>query len=85
MKRLAHVLLGLLLVFGLTLAAFVALNWAPDRPLDELKARWAPPPSQFVDIDGMSVHLRDQGGAMTPSPSCCCTAPPPACTPGKVG
>ena len=68
MKRLTHVLLGLLLVFGLTLAAFVALNWAPDRPLDELKARWAPPPSQFVDIDGMSVHLRDQGRRDDPEP-----------------
>ena len=68
MKRLARVLLGLLLVFGLTLAAFVALNWAPDRPLDELKARWAPPPSQFVDIDGMSVHLRDQGRRDDPEP-----------------
>ena len=68
MKRLAHVLLGLLLVSGLTLATFVALNWAPDRPLDELKARWAPPPSQFVDIDGMSVHLRDQGRRDDPEP-----------------
>ncbi|VEE14201.1 alpha/beta fold hydrolase [Ectopseudomonas mendocina] len=68
MKRLAHVMLGLLLVSGLTLAAFVALNWAPDRPLDELKARWAPPPSQFVDVGGMSVHLRDQGRRDDPEP-----------------
>lgn len=68
MKRLAHVLLGLLLVFGLTLAGFVALNWAPDRPLDELKARWAPPPSQFVELDGLSVHLRDQGRRDDPKP-----------------
>ncbi|HBZ95417.1 MAG TPA: alpha/beta hydrolase [Pseudomonas sp.] len=68
MKRLAHVLLGLLLVFGLTLAAFVALNWAPDRPVGELKARWAPPPSQFVDIAGMSVHLRDEGRRDDPEP-----------------
>ncbi|MFT0622591.1 alpha/beta fold hydrolase [Ectopseudomonas guguanensis] len=68
MKRLAQVLLGLLLVFGLTLAGFVALNWAPDRPLDKLKARWAPPPSQFVDIAGLSVHLRDQGWRDDPEP-----------------
>ena len=68
MKRLAHVLLGLLLVFGVTLAAFVALNWAPDRPVGELKARWAPPPSQFVDIAGMSVHLRDEGRRDDPEP-----------------
>ncbi|MBH3339838.1 alpha/beta hydrolase [Pseudomonas mendocina] len=68
MKRLAHVLLGLLLVFGLSLAGFVALNWAPDRPVGELKARWAPPPSQFVDIAGMSVHLRDEGRRDDPEP-----------------
>lgn len=68
MKRLAHVLLGLLLVFGLSLAGFVVLNWAPDRPVGELKARWAPPPSQFVDIAGMSVHLRDQGRRDDPEP-----------------
>lgn len=68
MKRLAHVLLGLVLVFGLTLVGFIALNWAPDRPLDELKARWAPAPSQFVDIGGMSVHLRDQGRRDDPEP-----------------
>ena len=68
MKRFARMLLGLLLVFGLTLAAFVTLSWAPDRPLDELTARWAPPPSQFVDLDGMSVHLRDQGRRDDPEP-----------------
>ena len=68
MKRLAHVLLGLLLVFGLSLAGFVVLNWAPDRPVGELKARWAPPPSQFVDIAGMSVHLRDEGRRDDPEP-----------------
>lgn len=68
MKRFARMLLGLLLVFGLTLAAFVTLSWAPDRPLDELTARWAPPPSQFVEIDGMSVHLRDQGRRDDPEP-----------------
>ena len=68
MKRLAHVLLGLVLVFGLTLAGFIALNWAPDRPLDELKARWAPAPSQFVELGGMSVHLRDQGRRDDPEP-----------------
>ena len=46
---------------GLVLAAFVAANWAPDRPLSELKARWAPPPSPFVYVQGMNVHLRDEG------------------------
>jgi hypothetical protein len=29
----------------------------PDRPVAELTARWAPPPSQFVPVDGMLIHL----------------------------
>ncbi|MDM0114626.1 alpha/beta hydrolase [Variovorax sp. J22R133] len=42
--------------------------WAPDRPVDTLKARWAPPPSQFVAIEGMDVHLRDEGPRDDPQP-----------------
>lgn len=40
---------------------FIVINRAPDRPVNELKARWAPPPSQFMPIAGMNVHLRDEG------------------------
>ena len=43
------------------LAALIALAWTPDRSVDSLRARWAPAPSTFVTIDGVSVHLRDQG------------------------
>lgn len=39
----------------------VALTWAPDRPVEALKARWAPWPSRFIEVEGMSVHLRDEG------------------------
>jgi pimeloyl-ACP methyl ester carboxylesterase len=37
------------------------LFWAPDRTVDELKTRWASAPSQFVHIDGISIHVRDEG------------------------
>lgn len=61
MTRLGRRLLSAaLLVLAAALAA-VALTLAPDRPVEDLAARWAPPPSQFVDIDGMRVHLRDVG------------------------
>ena len=51
-------LVGLLLM----LTAFaLALSRAPDRPVDTLVARWAPPPSDFVEIKGQLVHLRDEG------------------------
>jgi pimeloyl-ACP methyl ester carboxylesterase len=49
-------------------AALTAIYWAPDRPASELAVRWAPPPSQFIDIEGMSVHLRDEGPRDDPSP-----------------
>ncbi|MDX5337191.1 MAG: alpha/beta hydrolase [Marinobacter sp.] len=51
--------LGLLLVAGL--AAVLAVGWAPDRPVETLIDRWAPAPSVFISIDGMQVHVRDEG------------------------
>lgn len=55
-------LLGLLLLAGaLSLAAFRA----PDRSLESLVARWAPPPSDFMTLaDGQGeqlIHYRDEG------------------------
>ncbi len=52
---------GVFAVLVLAIAVFVAANWAPERTVAELKARWAPPPSTFLDLDGMKVHLRDEG------------------------
>lgn len=42
--------------------------WVPDRPLSTLTARWAPPPSTFIPLLGMQVHLRDQGRRDDPDP-----------------
>ena len=46
----------------------IAATWAPDVPVAELKARWAPPPSLFIDVNGMQVHLRDEGPRDDPVP-----------------
>jgi pimeloyl-ACP methyl ester carboxylesterase len=43
------------------LGGFTALYWAPDRPVSELAARWAPPPSQFLEVAGLNAHVRDEG------------------------
>ncbi len=48
-------MLAVLLLLGL------AGVWAPDKPVAALAARWAPPPSRFLTLDGMAVHLRDEG------------------------
>lgn len=39
----------------------IAASCAPDRPVAALRDRWAPPPSVFVAVTGMNVHLRDEG------------------------
>ena len=68
MAKWTKVLGGLLLVLGVLVGLGVVKAWAPDRDVDSLKARWAPPPSQFVGLMGMrgncSVSL---GGATPPS------------------
>ncbi len=59
---------GVVVVLALALAIFVAANWAPERTVAELAGRWAPPPSQFVDVAGLKVHVRDEGPRDDPSP-----------------
>jgi pimeloyl-ACP methyl ester carboxylesterase len=41
---------------------------APDRPVQTLVARWAPPPSDFIELQGQLVHLRDEGPRADPLP-----------------
>ena len=59
-----------LIIAGLAAALVIlgALVWTPDRPVAALKARWARPPSKFVPIDGLLVHVRDEGLADDPMP-----------------
>lgn len=58
------------LVGGLLIATALAvsLSRAPERPVESLVARWAPPPSQFVELGEQLVHLRDEGDAQDPLP-----------------
>ncbi len=63
-KSLLLVLSGALFFF----VAGVVAVWAPDKPLDELKTRWAQPPSRFIAVDGVSAHLRDEGPRDDPNP-----------------
>jgi pimeloyl-ACP methyl ester carboxylesterase len=36
-------------------------GYAPDKSLESLKGKYAPPPSQFILVDGIQVHYRDEG------------------------
>ncbi len=61
----------LLRAFGLLLlvsALALAVGRAPDRSVQSLVANWAQPPSDFVDVRGMVVHLRDEGPRDDPLP-----------------
>lgn len=58
-------IVGLLLIFS---ALALALSHAPDRSVESLIARWAPPPSDFLDVKGQLVHYRDQGPRDDPTP-----------------
>ncbi len=58
-------LAGILLMLT---ALAVALSRAPDRPVESLVARWAPPPSDFVEVKGQVTHIRDEGPRDDPVP-----------------
>ena len=52
--------MNILKIFGLAMGALlllivgsVAAVWAPDRSVEDLAARWAPTPSQFVMLEGL--------------------------------
>jgi hypothetical protein len=62
------VILCVALVPVLLIGIFVAVNWAPERSVAELQASLAPPSSVFVDVAGMTVHLRDEGPREDASP-----------------
>lgn len=64
MKRLSFVFAAT----ALLLSCFVIATWAPDRPVAELAVQWAPAPSRFIEVEGMQVHVRDEGVREDPSP-----------------
>ncbi|HPW30109.1 MAG TPA: alpha/beta hydrolase, partial [Rhodoferax sp.] len=62
-------ILGVLLLACLVFAvAGVLATWAPDRPVQQLAAKWATAPSQFLPVNGIQVHLRDEGPRDDPLP-----------------
>ena len=58
MKRVIFTIAALLLLVG---ALAMAIAYAPDRPVESLLVRWAPPPSAFMTVKGQRVHYRDEG------------------------
>ena len=62
-------ILGVILLACLVFAvAGVLATWAPDRSVQQLSVKWAAQPSQFLEVNGMQVHLRDEGPRDDPAP-----------------
>jgi pimeloyl-ACP methyl ester carboxylesterase len=57
-KQIVAIVIALFIVGS---GGFVVSNWQPDRPVEALVAKWAQPPSTFIDLMGLRVHLRDEG------------------------
>lgn len=68
MKYLFRLILVVVVVCVVFALAGVIATWAPDRSVDQLRARWAQAPSQFVSVNGLQVHLRDEGPRNDPTP-----------------
>jgi len=68
MSQLARILSAVVGLVALVLVASIATSWAPDQPVSELIARWAQPPSVFVDVAGFGAHVRDEGPRDDPAP-----------------
>jgi pimeloyl-ACP methyl ester carboxylesterase len=67
-QRSMKVLVVVLAAFLMLAIAWVGLNSEPDRTVEQLAPRWAQLPSQMVEVQGMQVHLRDQGPRDDPMP-----------------
>lgn len=52
------IVLGIIALFLLVVLILFGYG---DRSVGELKAKYANPPSQFISVDGMQVHYRDEG------------------------
>jgi pimeloyl-ACP methyl ester carboxylesterase len=68
MKTVWMSFLVVFILLALSIAVFIGANWAPERTVADLQARWAPPPSTFLDTAGMRIHLRDEGPKDDKSP-----------------
>jgi pimeloyl-ACP methyl ester carboxylesterase len=55
LKAVGYVALAVLAAFS------AAALYYRGTPAAELEAKWARPPSRFIDIDGVRVHYRDEG------------------------
>ncbi len=61
-----RVLKGLLIAIPLLLLIVFLLFGYRDIPIETLTAKYGPPPSSFINVEGMNVHYRDEGKGSIP-------------------
>lgn len=61
MKTILKITKYFLLSFFILIIGFCALNYYGDISMDEMKAKYANAESEFIEIEGMLVHYRDEG------------------------
>ena len=57
-------------ILSIVVALILAAGWylySPDKPQAALEAKYAPPPSKFVEILGTRLHIRDTGPPNAPT------------------
>jgi pimeloyl-ACP methyl ester carboxylesterase len=64
----SRILVATLAATFVVVAIALVSAWTPDRSVAELSQRWAPPPSTFLSVDGLTAHLRDEGVRGDPEP-----------------
>lgn len=68
MRLFLKILIGFVALSVLVVLGVVVQSWAPDQSVGQLKSRWAQPPSTFIEIEGLQVHMRDEGPRDDPAP-----------------
>tara|TARA_R110000737_G_scaffold205961_2_gene224432 strand:- start:3291 stop:4262 length:972 start_codon:yes stop_codon:yes gene_type:complete len=61
MKGFITIVVCLLGIMVVLIALFMLVFHQSDRSVAELSKRWAQAPSQFIEVNGMQIHLRDEG------------------------
>ena len=61
MKTLLKLLGFAFVLLLLVVAGSLAMNYAPDKSVAELKEKWAYDNSQFIEVDGLETHYRING------------------------
>lgn len=61
--------MGIIAIVVLAIAIVGAAAWlyTPDRPRAALEQKYAPPPSTFLDVAGLRMHVRDTGPRDAPA------------------